>query len=68
MEKMDELLKAEMTRALNLLEALKVAKEIEGEIEPEYQIDTTRHAKTELRMIFKAIRKHSVQLEKDWKA
>lgn len=62
--KMNILLEAEMNRALKLLKALELAKEIEEE----YETDATRHAKTELKLLFKSIRKHSVIFEKEWKA
>lgn len=61
---MDKLLIPNMERALKLFKALEVAQTLEDE----YEVDkATRHAKTELKMVFKAIRKHSVILEKELK-
>lgn len=59
---MDKLLEQEMQRALQLMEALKVAKELEDKYEVE---KATRHAKLELRALYKQIRRHTITFEKD---
>jgi hypothetical protein len=59
---MKTLLEQEMQRALKLMEALEKAKELETE----YQVENaTRHAKLELRALYKQIRRHTITFEKD---
>jgi hypothetical protein len=59
---MNDLLKNEMTRALKLMEAMEIARELEDKYEVE---KATRHAKLELRALYKQIRRHTITFEKD---
>jgi hypothetical protein len=59
---MKNLLENEMKRALILMEALEVARELEDEYEVE---KATRHAKLELRGLYKQIRRHTITFEKE---
>jgi hypothetical protein len=59
---MKTLLEQEMQRALMLMKALEEAKQLEDK----YKIENaTRHAKLELRALYKQIRRHTITFEKD---